>query len=169
MRIAREVHDVVGHSLSVINMQAGVALHVLDKRPEQVAESLEAIRKTSKEALAELRTTLEVFRDPDGMSRRHRAQASAGSTTWSARCVRRPRDAVEQAAPDLGHLPAAVDQAAFRIVQEALTNVVRHAGQARRPSGSTGGVDAGGRGRRRRRRPGAASRGERHPWHAGTG
>src|SRR5215203_1819395 len=65
MRIAREVHDVVGHSLSVITMQAGVALHVLDRRPDQVAASLEAIRTTSREALAELRTTLEVFRDPD--------------------------------------------------------------------------------------------------------
>ena len=64
LRIARDVHDVVGHSLSVITMQAGVALHVLDKRPDQVAQSLEAIRTTSREALAELRMTLEVFRDP---------------------------------------------------------------------------------------------------------
>ena len=68
LRIARDVHDVVGHSLAVITMQAGVALHVLDKertaqpRPDRVAESLEAIKKTSREALAELRTTLEVFR-----------------------------------------------------------------------------------------------------------
>ena len=65
MRIARDVHDVVGHSLSVITMQAGVALHVLDRRPDQVAESLEAIRTTSREALAELRMTLEMFRDPE--------------------------------------------------------------------------------------------------------
>ena len=62
--IARDVHDVVGHSLAVITMQAGVALHLLDKertahpRPDQVASSLEAIKKTSREALAELRTTL---------------------------------------------------------------------------------------------------------------
>ncbi|MGH3341271.1 MAG: histidine kinase dimerization/phosphoacceptor domain-containing protein, partial [Propionibacteriaceae bacterium] len=68
LRIARDVHDVVGHSLAVITMQAGVALHLLDKeraghpRPDQVASSLEAIKKTSREALAELRTTLEVFR-----------------------------------------------------------------------------------------------------------
>ena len=66
MRIAREVHDVVGHSLSVIHLQAGVALHVLDKRPEQVAASLEAIRLTSKDALAELRHTLGMFREADG-------------------------------------------------------------------------------------------------------
>src|SRR5215204_5322194 len=67
LRIARDVHDVVGHSLAVITMQAGVALHLLDKertgneRPDQVASSLEAIKKTSREALAELRTTLEIF------------------------------------------------------------------------------------------------------------
>ena len=67
LRIARDVHDVVGHSLAVITMQAGVALHLLDKertthpRPDQVASSLEAIKRTSREALAELRTTLEVF------------------------------------------------------------------------------------------------------------
>ena len=67
LRIARDVHDVVGHSLAVITLQAGVALHLLDKErpaqahPDRVAESLEAIKKTSREALAELRTTLEVF------------------------------------------------------------------------------------------------------------
>src|SRR3712207_6749839 len=65
LRIARDVHDVVGHSLSVITMQAGVALHVLDRRPDQVAESLEAIRTTSREALAELRMTLGMFTDPE--------------------------------------------------------------------------------------------------------
>jgi signal transduction histidine kinase len=131
LRIAREVHDVVGHSLSVINMQAGVALHVLDKRPDQVAESLEAIKKTSKEALAELRTTLEVFREPGPDEPRAprpglgRLDDLVGALRSAGREI-----AVEQAAPDLDHLPAAVDQAAFRIIQEALTNVVRHAGHA---------------------------------------
>ena len=65
MRIAQEVHDVVGHGLSAINMQAEMALHVLDRRPDQVAAALEAIRSTSREALDELRATLEVFRDPE--------------------------------------------------------------------------------------------------------
>jgi signal transduction histidine kinase len=131
LRIAREVHDVVGHSLSVINMQAGVALHVLDKRPDQVAESLEAIKKTSKEALAELRTTLEVFREPGPDEPRAprpglgRLDDLVGALRSAGREI-----VVEQAAPDLDRLPAAVDQAAFRIIQEALTNVVRHAGQA---------------------------------------
>ena len=65
LRIARDVHDVVGHSLSVINMQAGVALHLLDRRPEQAEASLQAIRATSKNALDELRSTLAVFRTED--------------------------------------------------------------------------------------------------------
>jgi signal transduction histidine kinase len=131
LRIAQEVHDVVGHSLSVINMQAGVALHVLDRRPDQVAESLEAIKRTSKEALAELRTTLEVFREPGPDEPRAprpglgRLDDLVGALRSAGREI-----AVERAAPDLDLLPAAVDQAAFRIIQEALTNVVRHAGRA---------------------------------------
>lgn len=62
LRMAREVHDVVGHSLSIISLQAGVALHVLDRRPEQAQLSLEAIRRTSVEALDELRATLALTR-----------------------------------------------------------------------------------------------------------
>jgi signal transduction histidine kinase len=134
LRIAREVHDVVGHSLSVITMQAGVALHVLDKRPEpdaQLAESLEAIRRTSKDALAELRTTIGVFRDPDGGAPHglrpglDRLDDLVAALVSAGREVRVVREPAEQPA-----LPAAVDQAAFRIVQEALTNVVRHAGSS---------------------------------------
>ena len=130
MRIARDVHDVVGHSLSVITMQAGVALHVLDRRPDQVAASLEAIRNTSREALAELRTTLEVFRDPESGEPRAplpglaRLDDLIGALRQAGRTV----EVVYEG--DATPLPAAVDQAAFRIVQEALTNVVRHAESA---------------------------------------
>lgn len=130
MRIARDVHDVVGHSLSVITLQAGVALHVLDRRPEQVAASLEAIRTTSREALAELRTTLEVFRDPTSGEPRTplpglaRLDDLVGALRQAGRTVQ-----VVRAGGD-GPLPEAVDQATFRIIQEALTNVVRHADQA---------------------------------------
>jgi signal transduction histidine kinase len=131
MRIARDVHDVVGHSLSVITMQAGVALHVLDRRPDQVAASLEAIRTTSREALAELRTTLAVFREPDGGEPRAplpglaRLDDLVEALRQAGRTVAVERDGASGPA-----LPAAVDQAAFRIIQEALTNVVRHAEQA---------------------------------------
>jgi signal transduction histidine kinase len=65
LRIAREVHDVVGHGLAVINLQAGVALHVVGRRPEQAEVALAAIKRSSKEALEELRRTLAVFRRPD--------------------------------------------------------------------------------------------------------
>ena len=135
LRIARDVHDVVGHSLAVITMQAGVALHLLDKeraghpRPDQVASSLEAIKKTSREALAELRTTLEVFRadaeEPrsplpglDRLDDLIDGLRSAGRDVTLLRA---------QSGDDLQEVPAAVDQAAFRIIQESLTNIVRHA------------------------------------------
>jgi signal transduction histidine kinase len=138
LRIARDVHDVVGHSLAVITMQAGVALHLLDKeraahpRPDQVASSLEAIKRTSREALAELRTTLEVFqadseepRSPlPGLARLDDLVDGLRSAGREVTVVR------EQSDDDLRELPAAVDQAAFRIIQESLTNVVRHAAAA---------------------------------------
>jgi signal transduction histidine kinase len=131
MRIAREVHDVVGHSLSVINLQAGVALHVLEKRPEQVAASLEAIRASSKDALTELRHTLGMFRDADGPEP-IAPQAGLDRLDDLVSAVRAAGRRVE--VRTMGDLrtgvPAAVDHAAYRIVQEALTNVVRHAGDA---------------------------------------
>ncbi|HVH21880.1 MAG TPA: sensor histidine kinase [Pseudonocardia sp.] len=132
LRIARDVHDVVGHSLSVITMQAGVALHVLDKRPDQVAESLEAIRTTSREALAELRMTLEVFRDPTAGEVRAPVPGLArlDDLVGALRKAGRTVEVVREPAGDQPPLPAPVDQAAFRIIQEALTNVVRHADSA---------------------------------------
>jgi len=128
LRIAREVHDVVGHSLSVINMQAGVALHVLAKRPDQAAESLEAIKKTSKEALAELRTTLQLFREPAELAPQP-GLARLGDLVEDLRSAGRVVT-VQSALGTVENLPAAVDQAGFRIIQEALTNVVRHASTA---------------------------------------
>jgi len=137
LQIAREVHDVVGHSLSVINLQAGVALHVLHRRPDEVETSLEAIKRTSREALAELRTTLAVYRDPAaGPSESHasdqllaplpglaRLDDLLSSLRAAGREVTLQAEGLDVEAP----LPAAVDQAAYRIIQEALTNVVRHA------------------------------------------
>ncbi|MGI3781437.1 MAG: sensor histidine kinase [Janthinobacterium lividum] len=139
LRIAREVHDVVGHSLSVVTMQAGVALHVLDKQraagepvSPEVTASLEAIRGSSRDALAELRTTLGVFRDPSGESRTPTAGLDRlDDLVGALRAAGRRIDVVHPPGQDQPPLPAAVDQAAFRIVQEGLTNVVRHAGEAR--------------------------------------
>jgi signal transduction histidine kinase len=135
LRIARDVHDVVGHSLAVITMQAGVALHLLDKersaqpRPDRVAESLEAIKDTSREALAELRTTLEVFRsDSDEPRSPLPGLARLDALLDGVRAAGREVTLIREESDDLQAVPAAVDQAAFRIIQESLTNVVRHAG-----------------------------------------
>jgi signal transduction histidine kinase len=136
LRIAREVHDVVGHSLAVINMQAGVALHVLEKRPEQMGRSLEAIRTTSKTALAELSSTLATFRGEPLPESRSSAPAdpltgSPGLVSLSGlvAALQAAGRSVRFEHPPTGWapLPAAVEHAALRIAQEGLTNVVRHA------------------------------------------
>ncbi|GAA2774367.1 sensor histidine kinase [Saccharopolyspora taberi] len=128
IRVVQEVHDVVGHGLSAINFQAAVALHVLEQQPGQARPALEAIRQTSKDALDELRGTLAVFRSPDG---------DRGPTPGLARLaalVERMNHAglpvTTTVTGESGDLPAAVDLAAYRIVQESLTNVLRHAGPA---------------------------------------
>jgi signal transduction histidine kinase len=131
LRIAREVHDVVGHGLAVINLQAGVALHVVGRRPEHAEVALAAIKRSSKDALEELRGTLAVFRRPDN-----------GGGPWRPAPRLDRLEALAAAMVEVGlpvevavtgqraGLPAAVDLAAYRIVQESLTNVVRHAGSA---------------------------------------
>ena len=127
LRIAREVHDVVGHGLAAINMQAGVALHVLDRRPEKARDALDAIRQTSKAALDDLRGTLAVFRQPDGGER----SPTPGLDQLDALVQRITEGGVPvdlEITGDPARLPAATDLAAYRIVQESLTNVVKHAG-----------------------------------------
>jgi signal transduction histidine kinase len=130
LRIARELHDALGHHLSLINVQSGVALHVNEELPEQARGSLTAIKQASKEALTELRSVLEILRQDD-----ERAPRSPTST------LARLDDLVSQAGAaglevrtetegEVRPVPFGVDVAAFRIVQEALTNVTRHAGPA---------------------------------------
>jgi signal transduction histidine kinase len=130
LRIARELHDVVAHGISTINVQAGVAAHLIDRRPEQAGEALEAIKRLSKEALGELREILEVLRAVDTDDPR---QPVAGLAQLDA-LIARSRAAGIGVTLDVAGvqrtLPVAVDLAAYRIIQEALTNVVRHAGQA---------------------------------------
>jgi signal transduction histidine kinase len=139
LQIAREVHDVVGHSLAVINLQAGVALHLLKKRPEQLGPSLEAIRSTSKQALAELGSALATLRGdapPDSPAGTGDVAVEAptsltglagldnlvASLQAAGRTVHYARPAADQL-----QLPVAVQHTALRIAQEGLTNVVRHA------------------------------------------
>jgi signal transduction histidine kinase len=128
LRMARDLHDVVAHNIAVINVQASTALHLMDRQPERARMALSAINEVSKQALVELRSVLGVLRQVD-------------------------EDAPRSPSPTLGHLselitraaaaglavrverkgapvpmPANVELAAFRIVQEALTNAARHSG-----------------------------------------
>jgi signal transduction histidine kinase len=121
---------VLGHSLSLINVQAGVALELMDRKPEQARTALSAIKQASKEALVEVQSVLDSLRQPDEEAPR----APAPSIGNIKELVRRAEAAglsveMEQA-EQLPALPANVGAAAYRIVQEALTNVVRHAGAA---------------------------------------
>lgn len=131
LAIARELHDVLAHSISLINVQAGTALEVMDRRPEQARVALEAIKHTSKQALTEVRSVLDALRGPDAP-----ASAPLLPTAGLAQLeplVARARETgldvqVRRGGGTIRDLPAGADLAAFRIVQEALTNVVRHAG-----------------------------------------
>ncbi|WP_248833466.1 sensor histidine kinase [Frankia sp. Mgl5] len=178
LRMAREVHDVVGHGLSIISLQAAVALHVLDRRPEQAQLALEAIRRTSVDALDELRATLALTRARDARTGTATGAGTAtgtgtgttastgtgcpdrsslsGTPTGSPEVGSTPGEALRTPLTglsrlpglvsevrlcgiavdlvtdgDLTGLPTEVDLAAYRIVQESLTNVLRHAGPAR--------------------------------------
>jgi signal transduction histidine kinase len=129
MRIARELHDVVAHSMAMINVQATAASMQLADDPASAAEALQAIRGASKSGLRELRAILEVLRQVDGGSPAVpvpdlRAIAALAEAT-SAAGTPTTLEAAEPPVP----LPSPVALAAYRIVQESLTNVVRHAGR----------------------------------------
>jgi signal transduction histidine kinase len=130
LRIARELHDVVAHHMSLINVQAGVALHLVDRRPDQVETALAVIKDASKEALVELRSLVGVLRDEEeGAPRTPTAMLDSldDLVERSALAGLRVRKRV---LGEVKPLPAAVELAAFRIVQEAVTNVIRHAAAA---------------------------------------
>ncbi|WP_190020293.1 sensor histidine kinase [Streptomyces hiroshimensis] len=127
LRIARELHDVLAHSISVINVQAGVGLALIDSHPEQARAALTTIKAASKEALGEVRQVLDTLRTPgdaprspapglDRLQELIRQAAVAGLDVQVT--TEGPRT----------DLPPGADLAAFRIVQEALTNIVRHSG-----------------------------------------
>ena len=128
LRIAQELHDVLAHNISLINVRSGIALHLMDEKPEEARTALTAINDASADALREVRSVLGVLRGTgvqapraptaglDGLDDLVSRTAAAGvGVTLEVHGERRP-------------LPASIDLAAFRIVQEALTNIVRHAG-----------------------------------------
>ncbi len=128
LRMAQELHDTVGHGLAVIAMQAGVALHVLDRDPARARESMEAVRATSRESLESLRAELDALRSPESAAARRPAPGLEDVERLAER-VRAGGVAVRvDVDPDLPPLPPAVDAAAYRILQESMTNVLRHAG-----------------------------------------
>jgi signal transduction histidine kinase len=127
LRIAAEVHDVAGHGLAVIAMQAGVALHVLERRPEQARIALEEIRTASTQALLDLRATLDTMRDATEAPRRP-GQSDVGDLPALVDRIRRAGLPVTLDLQVAGAtLAPATQHAAYRIVQESLTNVLRHA------------------------------------------
>ena len=130
LRIARELHDVVAHTMATINVQAGAAAHVAAERPEAVVEALRTIKEASRAGLRELRAILNVLRQADepdavfpapGLAQIDALISSARSAGLAATLsvTGSPRP-----------LPSEVNLAAYRIVQESLTNAIRHAGPA---------------------------------------
>jgi signal transduction histidine kinase len=128
VRIARELHDVLAHSLSQINVQAGVGLHLMNTQPDKARDALASIKETSKSALDEVRSVLGILRsegateedaplvpEPD-LSRIDWLAASVSTQGVEVTVTGMPR-----------HVPQATQLAVFRIVQESLTNIVRHA------------------------------------------
>jgi signal transduction histidine kinase len=130
LRIARELHDALGHHLSLISVQAGVALHVNEALPEQARTSLAAIRDASKEALTELRSVLDILRQRGEAAPRFPGSTLARIEDLAAQASAAGLEVRTEVVGEARPLPYGIEAAAFRIVQEALTNVTRHAGRA---------------------------------------
>ncbi|WP_242587712.1 sensor histidine kinase [Streptomyces sp. MST-110588] len=133
MRIARELHDVVAHHIALVNVQAGVASHVMDSRPDQAKQALAHVREASRSALEELRATVGLLRqhgDPTAPTEPAPGLGVLDQLIDGFTRAGLPVDLETPPRPD--GLPASVDLAAYRIVQEALTNVHKHAGPGAR-------------------------------------
>jgi signal transduction histidine kinase len=129
LRIAREVHDTVAHSIAIINVQAGVTAHVLDKRPERARETLVAIEQTSSQALQEMRSILGVLRDGNDGRVPHPGLGQIDELVTKARDA--GLDIKLEGMSPAAALPSAVGSAVYRILQESITNVIRHVGPTR--------------------------------------
>ena len=134
VRIARELHDVLAHSLSQINVQAGVGLHLMHKQPEQAEAALASIKSSSKEALDEVRSLLGMLRtegtgddDIDAASVPPVPEPDLSRLNSLVESVRSQGLEVRLSCEVSAESPTAVQLALYRIVQESLTNIVRHA------------------------------------------
>lgn len=129
LRIARDVHDVVAHAMVTINVQAGVGAHLIDRDPQQAHDTLRTIKQVSGDALTDLRAMLGLLREDDG-------GGDPAPPVQRLADLGDLRDSLAAAGVDLTidvdpaarSLPASVDATCFRIVQEALTNTLKHAG-----------------------------------------
>jgi signal transduction histidine kinase len=155
LRIARELHDVVAHNLSLINVQAGSALHLIHEHPENAEGALTAIKQASKDALDELRSLLDVLRDGAEAAPRLPTPTLADLDGLVERTAAAGIPVELEIGGTVRPLPLPVETAAYRVVQEALTTVARHAGAARAevslsygPSALVVQVDDDGRGTR---------------------
>lgn len=128
LRIARELHDSLTHSISVIKVQAGVAAHLARKQGQEPPDALLAIQEASGDAARELRATLDVLRKEDLEAPEQPAVDRLPSLVQRTRDAGLPTTLLVRGR--VRRLPADVDEVAFRVVQEALTNAVRHAGDA---------------------------------------
>jgi signal transduction histidine kinase len=127
-RIARELHDVVAHSVSIIAVQAGAAEAYVERDPGRAREHIGAVRRTAAETLTEMRRLLDVLREDEALYTPQPTLAGLERLVDEVRATGVPVELTREG--DVDGLPAGIDLAAYRIVQEALTNVRRHAGGA---------------------------------------
>ncbi|WP_084964975.1 sensor histidine kinase [Thermoactinospora rubra] len=143
LRIAREVHDTVAHAIAIINVQSGVTAHVLDKRPDVAREALRAIEQISSRALREMRAILGVLRDDgDGDDGRVPYPDLGQIGELAAKAREAGLDIKLEETSPAAPVPSAVGSAAYRIVQESITNVIRHVGPTRVTVALNPGIEA---------------------------
>ena len=164
LRMARELHDSLGHYLSLISVQSGVALTLNQQLPEQARAALAAVKQASKDALGELRSVLEILRQDGEPAPRTPTSTLARLDDLVSQASAPGLDVRAETQGTVRPVPFGADAAAYRIVQEALTNVARHAGPATATVRVTYGerdltvqVDDDGRGPASRQRPASGS------------